>query len=121
MSGLGIRVYTDEDVDPELAVQLRRRGYDVLSCNEAGNHNQGRDDDWQLRFATSQQRAILVFNNIDFMKRDQEWRVAGREHCGIVAALNTTALGELVRRTVLHLDRTSPETQFNTVLWLPRG
>jgi predicted nuclease of predicted toxin-antitoxin system len=54
VTGLGIRLYTDEDVDPRVARQLSRHGYDALSCVDAGNHNQKYDDDWQLRFATSQ-------------------------------------------------------------------
>lgn len=32
MSGLGVRVYTDEDVHAGLAQQLRARGYDAVSC-----------------------------------------------------------------------------------------
>ncbi len=48
MSGLGIRFYSEEDVDPELAVQFPRLGHDAFSCHAAGNPNQGLDDEWQL-------------------------------------------------------------------------
>ncbi len=35
MVGLGIRLYTDEDAQANLAVQLQRRGYSALSCRAA--------------------------------------------------------------------------------------
>lgn len=45
MTGIGIRIYTDEDVPPQLAEQLQRHGYDAISCRESGNHNQALPDD----------------------------------------------------------------------------
>ena len=51
MSGLGIKLYADEDVDRDLAVQLRYHSYDALSCQEAGRNNIGLSDEDQLRFA----------------------------------------------------------------------
>lgn len=119
MSGRGITVYTDEDVDPELARQLHRQGYDVISCLEVGNHNQQHSDEWQLSYATSVRRAILVFNTVDFIERDSDWRATGRQHYGIIAALNTTPFSELVRRTVIHLNTYAPHDQYNIILWLP--
>lgn len=119
MSGLGISLYTDEDVDERLADQLGRQGYDILSCRAAGNHNKQLPDDWQLAFAVSQQRAILVNNIADYMSRDEDWRARGREHYGIVLAEKRIPIGELVRRTKRHLDTISPSYQHNLVLHLP--
>jgi hypothetical protein len=118
MSGRGIRLYTDEDVDPDLADQLGRLGYDALSCHVAGNHNQSLDDEWQLRFAVSQGRAILVFNIVDFLALDRAWRGRGDEHSGIILAQAETPIGELVRRTRIHLDTYDPQYQHNLVLYL---
>jgi len=39
MAGRGILVYTDELVDPALAMALRTWGYDAVSCHEAGQAN----------------------------------------------------------------------------------
>lgn len=114
MSGLGVRLYTDEDVDARLAQQLRRRGYDVLSCAEAGNASQQRDDAWQLDFATREGRAIVVHNLNHFAVLHRAWSVEGREHAGIIAVRKLTPLGELVRRTQRHLDTVKPEEQYNT-------
>jgi len=44
MNGLGIRVYTDEDVDVDLASHLLARGYDVISTRDSGNAHQSLDD-----------------------------------------------------------------------------
>lgn len=118
MSGLGIRLYTDEDVDPRVAEQLIRAGYDVLSCRVAGNHNQHRSDAWQLEFAVSQQRAILARNVVDYVALERRWRLENREHFGIVLIPRRMALGELIRRVALHLDTYTPEQHYNTVLFL---
>ena len=118
MAGLGIRLYTDEDVDPRLARQLQRHGYDALSCVDAGNHNQKFDDAWQLRFATRQHRTILTHNNGDYIQLDHQWRESGEQHFGIVLAINPTPIGELVRRMTRHLDLYEPEEHYNLLLWL---
>ena len=120
MSGLGIRLYTDEDVDVGLAEQLQRQGYDALSCRDAGNHNQELSDDWQLHYATSQQRAIMVYNASDFVALDAEWKGQGLEHWGIIVAEQRLYIGELIRRVRLHLDTVHPEQQYNTLLYLVR-
>ena len=117
MSGLGIRLYTDEDVYPDLARQLTAQGYDILSSRDAGNSNQALDDEWQLSFAAGEARAILVFNIAHFVRLDARWRTLGREHFGIVLSPQL-ALGELVRRVKFHLDSYTPEYQYNTVLHL---
>ena len=107
MAGRGIRLYTDEDVDPDLARELSRDGYDVLSCVEAGNHNQKFDDEWQLRFAVEHQRAILSHNYRDFTLLDRTWRESGLEHFGIILSVNGTPIDELVRRTRTTLRRSN--------------
>ena len=46
MAGLGVRLFTDEHIHKHLAGTLRDRGYDALSCQEAGRR--GVSDDEQL-------------------------------------------------------------------------
>jgi hypothetical protein len=118
VTGLGIRLYTDEDVDPRVARQLSRHGYDALSCVGAGNHNQNYDDDWQLRFATSPQRVILTHNRGDYIRLDHQWRGSGDRDFGIVLAENTTPIGEPIRRMRRHLDVYEPEEHYDLLLWL---
>jgi hypothetical protein len=119
MAGLGIAIYTDELVDPALAVELRTRGYDAMSCHEAGRNNQRISDRDQLVFASHNGRAILTNNIRDFIALDIRWKRRGRSHAGIVVYAGVPAFGELLRRVVRHLNTISPETQQDIILWLP--
>jgi hypothetical protein len=119
MSGLGVKVYMDEDVDVALASALVERGYDVISTRDAGNAHQGRSDDWQLQYATSHARAIFTHNIPDFMRHDIVWKARGAEHYGIIIS-ERWQVGELVRRMANHLDTVSPEEQYNVTLYLRR-
>lgn len=74
-------------IDVRLARELRRRGYDVESCQEAGRANQRISDEAQLAYAAQQGRAILTFNFLDFVPIDAAWKAARRQHAGIVVSI----------------------------------
>lgn len=118
MSGRGVWLFTDEDVDARLAPRLVKQGYDVLSCRDAGRAHRQYTDDLQLGFAVSQRRAILVHNIADYMALDAVWRTQGRKHYGIIC-VSQIPIGALIRRVTLHLDRCDPVDQYNTVQFLP--
>src|SRR5262249_25985692 len=118
VGGLGVRLFTDEMIDPDLARALRQRGYDAESCQEAGRGNQQIPDDQQLAYATQQQRAILTFNVGDFYRIDADWQAAGHDHYGILVTTEITDLGSLLRSVQQHLDHCTPAQQYNTILWL---
>jgi hypothetical protein len=118
MAGLGIRLFTDEMIFPELASELRRRGYDAESCVEAGRSGQAISDEAQLVYATQQGRALLTFNKTDFLHLDQAWKAARRASAGIIVSPQIEDLGELLRRVVWHLDNYSPSAQADMLLWL---
>ncbi|HET8626904.1 MAG TPA: DUF5615 family PIN-like protein [Thermomicrobiales bacterium] len=118
MVGVGVAIFTDEDVDGRLAGELRRRGYDAVSCRELGRSNLGVPDDDQLAAATEQGRALLTFNARDYIRLDREWKAAGRAHAGIIVSVQIQDLGELLRRVELHLRRYSPHEQADRLLWL---
>ena len=120
MRGLGIRLYTDEDVAASVARELSLQGYDVLSCRDAGNHNQGLSDDWQPQYAASDGRANLTHNVVHFVRLDRRWKDQDRVHSGIIVVPNGSAIGDLIRRTALHLDTVSPEEQHNLLRHLIR-
>lgn len=120
MAGLGIKLFTDEMIDPRLAVALRRQGYDVESCHEAGRSNQGIADRRQLSYATQQGRAILTFNRRDYRQLHRAWQAARRAHAGIIVSGVVIDPQELVRRVKLHLDVVGPDDQVNRVLLLAR-
>jgi len=120
VAGLGIAVFTDEHVDASLAGALRARGYDAVSCHEAGRVNQGISDPAQLAYATDEGRTILTNNTRDYLPLDARWKRRGQVHAGIIAYAGALPVGELLRRVIAHLDTTEPDMQRDTVLWLPR-
>jgi len=118
MSGLGVLLYSDEDINPALAPTLCQDGYDVLSTYAAGRANQRISDEAQLLYAVEQGRALLTFNVRDFVRLDSLWQTAGQRHHGIVVSPRIDDLGELLRRVKQHLDTVSPAQQDNVLLWL---
>jgi hypothetical protein len=118
MAGLGIQLYTDEMIHPRFVAELRRRGYDVENCQEAGLSNRGIPDPDQLAYATNQGRAIPTFNYVDYLELDADWKDAGREHAGIIVSPYVADIGELLRRVIWHLDHYTRDQQHALVLWL---
>ncbi|HEY7066332.1 MAG TPA: DUF5615 family PIN-like protein [Chloroflexota bacterium] len=118
MAGLGLRLFTDEMIPWRLAAALRQRGYDVLSCEEAGRANQQISDEDQLVFATQNGRAILSFNARDFVPLDAGWKATGRRHAGIILLAQVAAFGTLLRYVARHLDSVPPAVQEDLLIWL---
>lgn len=107
--GLFIRLYLDENVFPDLAIAVRRRGFDATSALEASML--GKSDEEQLLHAASERRCILTFNAKDFIPLGISWSAAGREHSGILVTepVSRHAFGELLRRTLAILNTTTAD------------
>ena len=118
MAGLGVRLFTDENIDPDVARTLRSRGYDAESCHEAGRANRRIPDEEQLSYAVQRGRAILSFDYVDFSRLDAIWKRTARRHAGIILSVEVRDVGELLRRVQRHLDTYPPEVQHDTLLWL---
>jgi Domain of unknown function (DUF5615) len=118
MPGLGIKIFTDEDVDARLAPQLRRLGYDAVSCVEAGRSSREISDVDQLHYATDQGRTIVVYNVDDYIALETTWKAAGRRHHGIIATSAGRPIGVLLRWMICHLDTYAPAQQDDALLWL---
>lgn len=92
-----IKFYTDENISKALAVALRNKGIDVLTCQEAGLRSAS--DEEHFKFVQENQLAIITNDN-DFLK------LAARqtEHWGIVFIVSQrTDIGTIVKRiTQLH-------------------
>ena len=110
-----IRLYTDEDVYSQVAPQLRRRAYDVLSTPEAGNREVS--DRTQLAFAVSQQRTILTFNRGDFARLHYEYLAAGLQHYGVIVSPQM-GIGSVVRCCLNLLGTRSAEEMINRLEYL---
>lgn len=72
-----IRFHLDENVDPALAMSLRRRGVDVTTSAESGLN--GASDREQIAFARNHGR-VVVTHDVDFLRLAKE----GETHGGIV-------------------------------------
>lgn len=110
-----LKLHLDEQLSPRLAVQLRQYGFDVTSTLEL--EMIGVDDDEQLAYAASVQRAIVTLNHKDFAIRHANYLNAGKEHSGII--LSTEESTEILRRRLLRLLNTlTAEGLSNQIRWL---
>jgi hypothetical protein len=108
---LFIALYTDADVNQELALQLRQQGFDAVSARDLGHYRL--TDEAQLDYAISQQRTILTFNIKHFVPLFERYWSQGTDHYGIIVS-EQLPLGELLRRMLRLLDTvTTQEMQNN--------
>lgn len=112
---LFVRLYFDRHILARLADDLRSRGYDVLTTEEAGLDTA--TDEEQLAFATRDDRAILTFNIRDFAPLHHQWLVVGQKHAGIIVSrqLGRREYGVFLQRMLRLLDHFTPE-ELNTNL-----
>jgi hypothetical protein len=95
-----MRLLLDEQLSPEIARQLQRRGHDVLSVAETGLR--GHDDAAVLIWASGQARAAVTNNIRDFRPLHANYLSAATTHYGIVLlpsskfSLRLDALGTIV-------------------------
>ena len=109
------KLYLDEHMGPEVAEQLRRHGFDVLSTQEAGMN--GASDQRQMAYAVSQQRALLTFDVADYMQLYEEYLAAKREHCGLIFSKRVPP--DLVRHRLMRLlSVVSADDLKNQFRWL---
>lgn len=102
-----LKLYLDQDVNINLAVRLRRHGYDVVTTREVGNI--GNPDEQQLEYATNNSRAILTHNRKHFRRLHRDWKSSGQHHGGIIVSVHLS-LDELERRMLNLLRRVSANT-----------
>lgn len=115
-----MKLYLDENLSPRIAELLGALGLEAVGALEAGNTQLA--DHVQLRYATSQGRALVTCDVADFVALAAELIASNTDHAGIVlvsAAFRTNdfdgiadALGRVVERhpdgipgAVLYLTR----------------
>src|SRR5262245_7874062 len=109
------KLHLNEHLSPRLAEQLRMYGFDVTSTLELDMVEA--DDDEQLAYAASTQRAIVTFNHKDFALRHFQYIAEGKEHWGIV--LSTAESMDTLRRRLLRLLNTLMADELkNQIRWL---
>ncbi len=115
---LFVRLYLDRHIKKQLVVDLRQRGFDVLSTEEAGM-DMASDED-QLAFAVKQDRTILTFNIRDFAPLHDQWLADARPHAGIIVSqqLGSRHYGVLLARMLRLLDQMIAEEMRNNFVHL---
>lgn len=80
MPPISLKFYTDVHIPKQVALQLRKRGVDVVRRQDVAMDD-ARDLE-HLAFATQEQRALVSIDQ-DFRAQFWEARAAGRQHAGI--------------------------------------
>jgi predicted nuclease of predicted toxin-antitoxin system len=119
IEGLSIRLYFDHHVRGRFALDLRREGYEVVQAREVGNALFSDED--HLRWATAHRMAIFTHDLKDFPTLAETWFFEGRDHAGIVLAVQPgpdKPYGVLLRRFLHLLETLTADDMMNRVEWL---
>jgi predicted nuclease of predicted toxin-antitoxin system len=118
LEALFVRLYFDRHIMTRLAVDLRGRGFDVLTTEEASKDTA--TDEEQLGFATAEKRSILTFNIRDFAPLHEAWQAAGHPHAGIVVSqqLGSREYGSLLQRMLRLLNHFTAEEMVSNFVHL---
>ena len=78
-----MRILLDEQIDPQVAVQIRQRGHDALAIQEHWGLRTLSDDP-VLTLAAEEGRTLVTRNIADFVRVHTQRMVRGQHHCGIL-------------------------------------
>jgi hypothetical protein len=118
LEALFVRLYLDRHIIGRLAIDLRGRGFDLLTTEEAAKDTSS--DEEQLSFAAAEQRAIFTFNIRDFAPLHDQWQALGRDHGGIVVSqqLGNRQYGILLQRVLRLLNHFTADEMVNNFVHL---
>jgi hypothetical protein len=118
VEGLSICLFLDHNIDPRLAHDLRRRGFDVAYALEIGTERA--QDDEHLQWASERGRAVFTVDIGDFRILAEQWAEQGRDHAGIILSIPPprVAYGEVLRRLLAFLDAVSADEIVDQFRWL---
>ena len=78
-----MRLVLDEQLDAAFAVELRRRGHDVIAVTEDVGLR-GLDDGQLFAWAVAAGRAIVTYDAADFVPLSEEREAAGEPFPGVI-------------------------------------
>jgi hypothetical protein len=110
-------IYMDAHVPSAITVGLRRRGIEVMTCQEDGSDKLS--DDKLLERATQLER-VLFSQDDDLLKVAAHWQATGKEFYGVIYAHQLSGgIGELIRDLELMLTCCETYEIVNRVNYLP--
>ena len=83
-----MRAILDEQLSPQIAVLLRKAGYDVDAVADRADLV-GRSDRFIFEIACREGRAVVTNNIKDFRPLAAEWLAQGRTHAGLILLPST--------------------------------
>jgi Domain of unknown function (DUF5615) len=85
-----VRLLLDEMWTPTIALELRKRDFDVVAISEPAHMGRyaGISDDLVFAHAQEDRRAIVTDNIADYELARREWESRGQPHHGLIYALN---------------------------------
>jgi hypothetical protein len=83
-----VRAILDEQFSPQIAILLRKAGYDVEAVADREDLV-GRSDRHILEVACGEGRAVITNNIKDFRPLAAEWLAQGRVHAGLILLPST--------------------------------
>jgi predicted nuclease of predicted toxin-antitoxin system len=115
---LFVRLDFDRHIMARLADDLRSRGFNALTTEEADLDTA--TDEQQLAFATEEGRAILTYNIRDFAPLHRQWLADGRSHTGIIVSrqLGSRQYGLLLQRMLRLLNHFTAEEMTSNIVHL---
>jgi predicted nuclease of predicted toxin-antitoxin system len=109
-----VKLLLDEMWTPTIAVELRKRGLDVVAISEPAlaARYAGVPDDQVFARAQEEGRMIVTDNVADFELARRDWESRGKPHHGIIYALDPpfnrdrgeAVIGQMVRALARFLD-----------------
>jgi predicted nuclease of predicted toxin-antitoxin system len=97
------KFYTDKHIPKPVTTQLRKRGVDIVRCEEVGLDEA--TDITHLEYATREGRVVIT-NDADFVQLHHQWQREGKQHAGIMYCLpniqGTAGIGRVVNEVMLY-------------------
>lgn len=110
-----IKLYLNENLSAEIAQRLTASGFDAISSHEVGMDAE--DDEKQITYAVSKERAIVTINKKDFIVIHNEYLHLGKDHFGII--LSTDEDQWVIYRRLLKLLASLEADEIrNEIRWL---
>ncbi len=107
-----LRFHLDENVDPDIAAALRKRGVDVTTTQGAGLRSAQDEPQWEYAL---RERRVLVTHDAGFIQRARQ----APAHPGVAyCQMNSRSVGQVVEMLILMFEVYSSEEMAGRVQYL---